>query len=137
MMFMITPEAITSELSDRESLLKEIIVRDEKIIKLDQENHHLKEQLAWFKRQIFGKRSERVVSDLNPQQLVFEGFENLATKKREKSRFLLINVKNLIVTARTKLPFLKIYLLRTTILDIPEDEKDLPRNRTGSCSNRS
>ena len=54
-MSMITPESIILELSDKETLLlKEITVRDEKIINLDQENHRLKEQLAWFKRQIFG-----------------------------------------------------------------------------------
>ena len=35
----------------------------------------LEEQLAWFKRQIFGKKSERVV-DTQPEQLLFDGFEN-------------------------------------------------------------
>lgn len=43
----------------------------------DGEIKYLLEQLEWFKRQIFGKRSERVVSDLNELQMGFEGFENL------------------------------------------------------------
>jgi len=71
-----TSEATTQEF-DRAFLLKEITTRDEKII-------HLEEQLAWFKRQIFGKRSERIVSDLNSQQLKFEGFENQASEKETK-----------------------------------------------------
>ena len=77
--------------SQIESLAKELSVRDEKITslnkevcRLNQEAKYLNEQLEWFKRQLFGKRSERVVSDLNEQQLYFEGFENLATKEIEK-----------------------------------------------------
>ena len=75
---MTIPEAVSSEFPDWEThLINEIAIRDKKIINLE-------EQLAWFKRQIFGKRSERVVSDLNAQQLTFEGFENPSAKEEEK-----------------------------------------------------
>ena len=30
---------------------------------------YLEEQLAWFKRQIFGRKSERILSNLNSEQL--------------------------------------------------------------------
>lgn len=46
----------------------------------------LKEQIDWFKRQIFGKRSEKIVKDLNQQQLYFEGFENLGAKPAEQKK---------------------------------------------------
>lgn len=36
---------------------------------------HLEEEIAWLKRQIFGKRSEKVVKNLNESQLLFDGFE--------------------------------------------------------------
>ena len=36
--------------------------------------HQLEEELAWFKRQIFGKKSEKIISE-NSNQLTFEGFE--------------------------------------------------------------
>jgi transposase len=38
------------------------------------ENISLKEQLDWFRRQVFGKRSERIVRDLDDKQLCFEGW---------------------------------------------------------------
>ncbi len=50
----------------------------------EQEVTILSEQLAWFKRQIFGKRSERVASNLNSQQLILEGFETPQALKEEK-----------------------------------------------------
>ena len=46
-------------------LQAKLLERDEKVVHLSQRIDHLKEQLAWFKRQIFGKRSERIVADLN------------------------------------------------------------------------
>lgn len=60
------------------SLQKELHQRDEKIV-------YLEEQLTWLKRQIFGKRSERIIADLNSQQLLFEGFEN-PLKSEEKNK---------------------------------------------------
>lgn len=81
------PEAISSKFPDRDSLLESIATRDERIIHLDKKILCLEEQLAWFKRQVFGKRSERIVSDLNTQQLFFEGFESPAQKK-EETRFV-------------------------------------------------
>jgi len=51
-----------------ETLEKEIAERRVEILSL-------KEQNAWLLRQIFGKKSERLV-DTNPEQLKFEGFES-------------------------------------------------------------
>jgi transposase len=117
---MITPEAITS---DRESLLKEITVRDEKIIQLDQENHRLKEQLAWFKRQIFGKRSEREVSNLNGQQLLFEGFESPAHKEEEKKTVAAHTRKKPNRNGQDKITLPDDLPVETTMLDIPDEQK--------------
>ena len=68
---MTTAEITSSECLQAEiaNLQAKLVERDEKVIHLSQENNYLKEQLSWFKRQIFGKRSERIVSDLNEQQL--------------------------------------------------------------------
>jgi transposase len=122
---MSTSEAIRSECLDRDSLLEEIATRDKKIIHLDQEVHHLKEQLDWFKRQIFGKRSERVVSDLNAQQLFFEGFENLALEKKEKGTTPVPahERKKPNRDGKDKITLPDDLPVKTTILDIPESEK--------------
>lgn len=118
-----TPEVAKQEFCDREDFLKELTTRDEKIIQLNQENHHLKEQLAWFKRQIFGKRSERVVSELNAQQLFFEGFENLATKEEEKKTIPAHERKKPNRDGKDKITLPDDLPVKTTIIDIPEDEK--------------
>src|SRR5689334_17206448 len=44
---------------------------------------HLEEQFSLFKRQLFGKKSERNVSHVNPEQLELEGFETLETHEQE------------------------------------------------------
>ena len=117
--------------SQIESLAKELSVRDEKITslnkevcRLSQEAKYLNEQLEWFKRQLFGKRSERVVSDLNEQQLYFEGFENLATKEIEKKTPVSSHKRkkpNRDGKDKIKLP--EDLPVKTTIIDIPEEEK--------------
>lgn len=135
---MTTLEATTSEFLTREDLLSQIAVRDHKIINLDQvivdRNNKitsldnkvkgLEEQLAWFKKQIFGKRSERVVSDLNTDQLIFEGFESPTTKKEKKEpkgppreRKKPERDGKEAINLPDDLP------VETTILDIPDEEK--------------
>ena len=120
---MITPEAITSEFSERESFLKEITVRDEKIIQLDQKVHHLEEQLAWFKRQIFGKRSERVVSKLNNQQLLLDGFESPSHKEEEKKCVASHTRKKPNRNGQDKISLPDDLPVETTVLDISDQEK--------------
>lgn len=44
----------------------------------------LKEQLEWFKRQIFGKKAEKFVDTGNEEQLQFEGFDKIAPVAPEK-----------------------------------------------------
>ena len=61
---------------EKDFLLQEIEAREQKIVQQDQKIQNLEEQLSWFKRQIFGKRSEREVSNLNSQQLILDGFES-------------------------------------------------------------
>ena len=75
-------EDLKNEILYRDTLLEE----SAKLIQArDVEIKRLTEQIEWFKRQIFGKRSERVVGNLNEFQMEFEGFENLdAPKELEK-----------------------------------------------------
>jgi Transposase C of IS166 homeodomain len=47
---------------------------------------HLQEELDWFKDQIFGKKSDRIASDLNKAQMMFEGFESLAAQDKEQTQ---------------------------------------------------
>jgi len=115
--------AIT-ERSSLEQLWTENAILQAKVVSLSEENGHLKEQLAWFKRQIFGKRSERVVSQLNQQQLVLEGFENPEASQEEEEKTVAAHKRRKPnrngqdkITLPPDLP------VQTTILDIPEDQK--------------
>lgn len=83
----------------------------------------LKEQIEWFRRQIFGKRSEKVIADLNIMQPCFEGFEEIKPhpkdKKiiREHERTKQNRNGNDKITLPENLPTEQVYL------DIPDDQK--------------
>lgn len=115
---------ITTEIPPLELLWAEHVSLQAKVVHLSEENHYLKEQLAWFKRQIFGKRSERVVAQLNHQQLMFEGFDNPQTPKEEEQKTVAAHTRRKPnrngqdkITLPPDLP------VQTTILDIPEEQK--------------
>jgi transposase len=84
----------------------------------------LHEQLEWFKRQIFGKRSERVINKSNEHQLMFEGFENLQNKKEENKKTVAAHTRRKpnrngqdAISIPDDIP------VKSTFLDIPEEKK--------------
>ncbi len=111
-----TCEPITSECSDREFLLAEITKRDQKI-------SYLEEQMDWFKRQIFGKRSERVVSNLNAEQLTFEGFENPVPDVKKKKIVAAHERSKPNRNGQDKITLPDDLPVKTIVLDISDDEK--------------
>lgn len=52
---------------------------------LEQKVLYLEEQLEWFKRQIFGKQSEKIIPATHSQQLTFEGFDNPEKHENKKT----------------------------------------------------
>lgn len=107
---------ITASILNINHLQKEIELRDQKIL-------HLEEQLEWLKRQIFGKKSERIISDLNSEQLTFDGFENVSQEENSKK---LIPAHERHKPKRNGQDAIKLppdLPVRTIILDVPEQEK--------------
>lgn len=49
-----------------------------KVSELSHQNQHLQEQIEWFKRQLFGRKSERVIEDNG--QLYFPGFQEMCSQ---------------------------------------------------------
>jgi transposase len=95
---------------------QELAQRDEKII-------HLEEQLTWFKRQLFGKKSERDVSHLDAQQLQFEGFEQSA-EDHEQTKTVGAHTRREPKKKGTEAIVLpKDLPVETQVIDIPEDQK--------------
>lgn len=73
---------------------------------LQQQVNYLKEQLAWFTKQIFGKRSEKIVFP-NTQEQLFPGFKFPSVPEKKKKKLQLISVA-LIKTILLSLHFQKI-----------------------------
>src|SRR6516225_727958 len=107
----------TEELQSQIILLnQELGNRDEKII-------HLEEQLAWFKRQIFGRRSEKIVENLSDQQLEFEGFESLPKGEKRGKKPDPKHRRKPNRNGQDKITLPPDLPVKTTIIDIPEKDK--------------
>jgi transposase len=111
-------------------LNNEVVERDGKILQLSKEINEkdhaissLEEQLAWFKRQIFGKRSERIVGNVNSQQLLLAGFENLNAPKEEKKTVGSHTRKKPNRNGQDKINLSPDLPVQTVYLDIPEEQK--------------
>jgi transposase len=107
-----------------EKLQIEVLELRSELIQRDQTITHLQEQLDWFKRQIFGKKSERVASDLDSSQMQLEGFEAENTQHKEQTQTVPAHQRRKpnrngqdAITLDPNLP------VKTIILDIPEEEK--------------
>ena len=98
-----------------ESLQVQLIERDQKITLLE-------EQLDWFKRQIFGKKSERVVG-ANPDQLQFEGFESLSQQEAQTQTIPAHERKTRASTGKDTIKLPEDLPMETTMIDISEEEK--------------
>ena len=47
----------------------------EKVLALEQKVQSLEQQLDWFKRQLFGRKSEKRIIEPDPMQPLLDGFE--------------------------------------------------------------
>ena len=69
-----------------EQHLNEISKWEKNIANLSNEIVYLKEQIEWFKRQIFGQKTEKFVEpNQNAHQLLFEGLINWFLLRMKKS----------------------------------------------------
>ena len=117
MFFGIIFHMTAAQILDPEKLQKEVVELRCQII-------HLEEQLAWFKRQIFGKKSEKIVAGLNEEQLQFEGFDAPVDEKKDDAQEVPAHQRRKpkrngqdAITLDPNLP------VKTTVIDIPEEEK--------------
>lgn len=113
----------TAETTSKIDLQSQILLKDE-IRKRDEKIVYLEEQLAWFKRQIFGQRSERVTADLNNQQLMLEGLENIQTNAEEQKKTVPAHTRRKPNrNGQDKITLPPDLTVKTTIIDIPQEQK--------------
>lgn len=115
----------SQKLSYEESLLKNCELEQENTVLKDQ-NSILNQQLEWFRRYLFGKKSERNISQVNEKQLSFEGFD-VEKPKEEEARTIPAHKRKKpkrdgkdTITLPPDLP------VEQTVLDLPEKEKTCP-----------
>ncbi len=96
------------------------LLKENKILKEDIKV--LKEQLDWFKRQIFGQRSEKFL--VNEEQLVLPGLEQLAKKEmKETTPVPAHERKKPDRDGRDKITLPEDLPVERQFIDIPEEEK--------------
>jgi transposase len=111
------------QIPDVDQLQKELVLRDQQIAGQNEKIIYLEEQLAWFKRQIFGKKSEKIISSLNQEQLSFEEFD-LPESPKEETQTVPAHERRKpkqkgqeTITLSPDLP------VKTIVLDVPEEKK--------------
>lgn len=98
-----------------ESLQTRLMERDAEIL-------YLKEQIAWLTRQMFGKKSERLV-DADQEQLKFDGFEATNQPQTETKTIPAHDRKQRTSTGEETIKLPDDLPVETTIIDLPEEEK--------------
>ncbi len=83
---------------------------------------HLQEQMDWFKRQLFGKKSERIVDTQDSQQPYFPGLEPIAPVAEKKQK-IEGHERKRNATGKDTITFPDDIPVERYVLDIPENEK--------------
>lgn len=109
-----------------ESLHKENIQLRHENIEQAQKIVYLEEQLNWLKRQLFGKKSERDVSQVSSQQLELEGFEQIPSSQEQTKTIPAHTRRKPNRDGSTAIQLPKDLPIETTFIDIPEEEKICP-----------
>lgn len=88
---------------------------------------YLKEQVEWFKKQLFGKKSDKLV-DPDSQQLCFDGFDELASAPSNKKQSVAAHERaKRKPTGKDKITVPENLPVERQVLDIPEDAKICPK----------
>ncbi len=94
---------------------------NQKISQLEQTVTYLEEQILWYKRQIFGKRSEKIVKNLNESQLLLDGFGDIEnTKPEEKQKVPAHDRKKPKRDGKDKIQLSPDLPVERYVIDIPE-----------------
>lgn len=86
-----------------------------------------KEQLEWFKRQLFGKRSEKIISSNIDQVLYLPGFEPIPEEKVKKEK-VAAHTRTVKANKSSTLTFPEDLPIERTVIDIKEEEKICPES---------
>ena len=110
--------------------LQKVALLETELAHFKEQNQHFKEQIAhlneqieWFKRQIFGKRSEKIIRDVGEDQLIFEGFDITSESPVETKTVPAHQRRKRSYTGKDTISLPEDLPVETTTLDIDESEK--------------
>lgn len=93
---------------------------------LQNENNYLKEQLEWFKKQLFGQKADKYVSTKSEQQLCFEGFDKIVPVEEKKQQISGHERQPRKSTGADTIKFPADLPIEQTIIDLSEGDKICP-----------
>jgi transposase len=115
---------ITTQILDAEELKNRNEILETEVVGLKNTVTYLNGQLEWFKRQLFGKKSERLVSNCDEKQLFLEGFENLQAKTEEETQEVPPHKRRKPNRdGKDKIALDPDMPVERTVIDLPEEEK--------------
>jgi len=98
----------------------------QEVTALQGEIKYLKEQLEWFKKQLFGQKADKFIDTQNSQQLNFEGFEKLPIQEEEKKVIPAHERVKGKRSGKDKIAFPDDLPIERQVLDLPEEAKVCP-----------
>ncbi len=115
-------QSLTCELNNYKLIVKN----------MSEENAWLKEQIAWFKKQMFGQKSDKIVKDLDQTQPLLEGLEMPAeTAPEQKTETVAEHARVKRVKkgeGKTFIEYPEDLPVVRNVIDIPEEEKKDPES---------
>jgi transposase len=114
----------TAQILDVEHLQNSIEILQVKNTDLQNTVTCLTQQLDWFKRQLFGKKSERIVSECNETQLLLEGFEDFFKQETPETKKIPEHERRKPKRdGQDAIALDPNFPVKTIVLDLPEEEK--------------
>ena len=102
-------------------------------LELQNSIHHLQEQIAWLQKQLFGKKSEKTVRDLNEEDFYLPGFkewlekQNLPQEEEETEEVEAhTRRKSRSRTGKDAISYPDDLPVEQIVIDVPEDKKVCP-----------
>jgi transposase len=117
----------TSSATTLEELFGEVTTLENVVENLSNENTYLKEQLDWFKNQIFGHKADKFIDKTEGEQLYFAGFDQLEkVATQEKQKVPAHERSKRKPTGQDKITLPADLPIEQQVIDIPEEEKVCP-----------
>jgi len=110
-----------------EQHLTEVSQFKKTIESLNNEVQLLKEQLDWFKKQIFGQKAEKFIDSKNEAQLCFDGFDKLVPVPSEKKVIPAHERTKRKPTGKDKITLPADLPIEQQVIDLPQEAKICPQ----------